>query len=63
MQEALKTGGAQKSSSLLPSVERHLKEQAGDLEPAAQRLALSGAGQLTAEDLNLILPRIAEDIG
>lgn len=63
MQEALKVGGAQKSASLLPLIQQYLKQQATALEPMAQRMALAGAAQLTTEDLSLILPRVAEDIG
>lgn len=63
MQEALKSGGAKRPASLLPDVQQHLRQQATDLEPIAQRMALTGAAQLTAEDINLILPRIAEDVG
>lgn len=63
MQEAMRVGGAQKPASLLPLVRQHLKEKASDLDPVAQRAVLNGASQLTADDVTMILPRIAEDIG
>lgn len=62
--EALRTGGAQTVTTLLPSVRHILLNQSVDsLQPTAQRLYAAGASALTEEELMTVLPRLAEAVG